>query len=127
MGMKTFTAALLLSCIAAPALAQSMFHGNAARTGVYPDAGLLQPGGVKWTFDTGGPIVTSPVIADGVVYIGSLTGHIHAIDQQSGVEKRKFKSRMPIASPPAIANRNLNFVSSAGSLVALGIATGQLK
>ncbi|MGB5133225.1 MAG: PQQ-binding-like beta-propeller repeat protein [Steroidobacteraceae bacterium] len=125
--MKQLIAALTLIGIAAPALAQSTFHGNTARTGVYRGSGPAQIQGVKWAFQTGGPIVTSPTIADGVVYIGSLTGHIHAIDQQTGQEKWKFKSRMPITSSPAIADGTLYFVSSTGSLAALDIATGQPK
>jgi outer membrane protein assembly factor BamB len=64
---------------------------------------------------------------DGVVYIASLSGHLFAIDQQTGTEKWKFKSSMPIASLPAIADGVLYFVSSAGSLAALDIATGQPK
>ena len=47
------------------------FHGDAARTGVYPAAGPLQLNGTKWTFKTDGPIISSPAIADGVVYIGT--------------------------------------------------------
>ena len=82
---------------------------------------------MKWTFKTAGPIVTSPAIADGVVYIGSLSGHLYAIDQETGKEKWNFKSRMPIASSPAVADGTLYFVSSTGSLAAIDVATGQPK
>ncbi len=68
--------------------------------------------------------MTSPVIADGVVYITSLDGHLHAIDQETGQEKWKFKSRMPIASSPAVEGQTLYFVSSAGSLAAIDVAAG---
>ena len=107
--------------------AQATFHGNIARTGVYDSPGPRRLGGVKWTFKAGGPIVTSPVIAAGVVYIASLDGHLYAIDQESGREKWNFKSRMPIASSPAVAGGTLYFVSSAGSLAALDVATGTPK
>lgn len=112
---------------AVPALAQSTFHGNVARTGVYDSPGPRESATVQWTFATGGPIVTSPVIADGVVYIASLDGHLHAIDQETGKERWKFKSRAPIASTPAVADGTLYFVSSVGSLAALDAATGQPK
>ena len=125
--MKYLAAAFLLCSIASPALAQSTFHGNIARTGVYQGAGPTQFGGIKWAFNTGGPIVTSPAIADGVVYIASLSGHLFAIDQQTGKEKWQFKSSMPIASSPSIVDGTLYFVSSGGALVALDIATGQPK
>jgi outer membrane protein assembly factor BamB len=108
-------------------VAQSTFHGNLARTGVYDSAGPTKFGGVKWTFKTGGPIVASPAIADGVVYIPSADSYLYAIDQETGKEKWKYKSRMPIASSPAIAGGVLYFVSSVGSLGALDIATGKIK
>jgi outer membrane protein assembly factor BamB len=117
----------LLAVTTGPALGQTTFHGNVARTGVYPAPGPRRLGGVKWTFRAGGPIVTSPSIAGGVVYIGALDGHLYAIDQETGKEKWNFKSHMPIASSPAVEGDALYFVSSAGSLVALDIATGKPK
>jgi len=127
--MKRFAIMALLAaslCIA-PSQAQSTFHGNTARTGVYAGTGPKTLSGVKWAFKTSGPIVTSPAVADGVVYIASLGGHLYAVDQETGVEKWNFKSRMPIASSPALSGDTLYFVSSAGSLVAIDIATGKPK
>ena len=80
-----------------------------------------------WTFKSAGAIVTSPAVHDGVVYIGSMSGHLYALDQQTGKEKWNFKSRMPIASSPAVADGTVFFVSSAGSLAAIDAATGQPK
>ena len=71
--------------------------------------------------------MTSPAIAGGVVYIGSMSGHLYAIDQQTGKEKWNFKSRMPIASSAAVADGTVYFTSSAGSLAAIDAATGQPK
>lgn len=118
---------LFLVALSTASLAQSTFHANNARTGVYDSSGPKQFTGVKWTFKAAGPIVTSPALADGVVYIASMSGHMYAIDQETGKEKWNFKSRMPIASSPAVANGTLYFVSSAGSLAALDIKTGQPK
>jgi len=120
--MKTLLGLIL---IASGCLAQTTFHGNMARTGVYDSAGLNQLGGVKWTFTAGGPIVTSPAIADGVVYIAALDGHLYAIDQETGKEKWNFKSSMPIASSPTVVGSTLYFVSSVGALVAMDTAAGK--
>jgi outer membrane protein assembly factor BamB len=109
------------------AVGQTTFHGNVARTGVYDSAGPTQFGGVKWMFKTGGPIVASPAIADGVVYIPSMDTYLYAIDQDTGKERWKYKSRMPIASSPAVAGGLLYFVSSTGALGAIDIKTGQIK
>lgn len=119
---------LVFACLfASAAFAQNTFHGNNAHTGVYDSAGPKQAPTVKWTFKAGGPIVTSPVLANGVVYIAAMDGHLYAIDQETGKEKWNFKSRMPIASTPAVAGDLLYFVSSAGSLAALDLKTGQPK
>jgi outer membrane protein assembly factor BamB len=124
--MKRFAILTLLLTITS-ALAQNTFHGNNARTGVYDTPGPRQSGTVKWAFKAGGAIVTSPAVADGVVYIAAMDGHLYAIDQETGKEKWNFKSHMPIASSPAVVGGVLYFVSSAGSLAALDIKTGQTK
>jgi outer membrane protein assembly factor BamB len=110
-----------------PAGAQATFHGNNARTGVYESSGPVRFGGVKWAFKAGGPIVASPTLAGGVVYIASLDRYLYAVDQESGQEKWKFQSRMPIASSPAVAGGAIFFVSSTGALAALDAATGTPK
>jgi eukaryotic-like serine/threonine-protein kinase len=125
--MKRFAILAILTAAAFPSTAQTTFHGNNARTGVYASPGPAGPGVLKWTFKAGGPIVTSPAVADGVIYIASLDGHLYAIDQETGKEKWNFKSKMGIASSPALAGGTLYFASSAGALVALDGATGAVK
>jgi outer membrane protein assembly factor BamB len=109
------------------AISQTMFHGNLAHTGVYDSTGPAKFGGVKWTFKTGAAIVASPAIANGVVYIPSMDGHLYAINQESGKEKWNFKSSMPIASSPAVEGGLIYFVSSGGALDAVDVATGKIK
>jgi eukaryotic-like serine/threonine-protein kinase len=119
-------ATVLLLLAAAPALAQGTFRGNNAHTGVYASPGPKQAG-VKWAFKAGGPIVTSPAVADGVIYFGAMDGHLYAVTQDTGVEKWNFKSQMPIASSPAVAGGLVYFVSSVGALAALDLETGKPK
>jgi hypothetical protein len=83
-------------------VAQTTFHDNIARTGVYGSPGPKQFNGMKWAFKTEGPITGSPAIVAGVVFIGSLDNHLYAIDQQTGQPKWKFKTGGPIASSPAV-------------------------
>jgi outer membrane protein assembly factor BamB len=117
----------VLAVAATTAIAEPTFHGNAARTGVYAAAGPLHAPTVQWTFKAAGPILTSPAVLDGVIYVGSMSGHLYAVDQRTGKEKWNFKSRMPIASSPAIADGTVYFVSSAGSLAAIDATNGQPK
>ena len=90
---------------AAPSLAQSTFRRNNAHTGVYQGAGPKQLGGVKWAFKAGGPIVTSPAIADGVVYFGAMDGNLHAVVQDTGQEKWKAQLNILTSSPGVHGNR----------------------
>ena len=124
-----FLVCLGLICLGATAdaIAQATFHGDVARSGLYSGSGPASFNGMRWTFKAAGPIVASPVIADGVVYIGDYGGLLHAIDQASVVEKWHFKSRMPIASTAAVADGMVYFVSSGGALAALDAASGQPK
>jgi hypothetical protein len=69
----------LLFLAAESASAQGTFHGEVARTGVYPEAASPATGRLKWSFAAGAPIVGSPVVADGVVYFGSLDGQLYAL------------------------------------------------
>jgi eukaryotic-like serine/threonine-protein kinase len=122
-----FTRLLLVLIVSQSAIPQTMFHGNLAHTGVYDSAGPAEFHNVKWAFHTGAAIVASPAIADGVVYIPSMDGHLYAINQETGKEKWNFKSSMPIASSPAVAAGLIYFVSSGGALDAVDIATGKIK
>jgi len=116
---------LVLCPFSAPA--QDTFHGNVARTGVYASSGPAQLGGVKWTFKTGGPIVGSPSVAGGIVYIGSFDGNLYAVDQETGKEKWKFEMPRQVASTPAIADGVLYLRGYDAVLYALDAATGAVK
>jgi eukaryotic-like serine/threonine-protein kinase len=128
---STVAAGLTLAAALAanlPAAAQSTFHGDAARTGVFPAGAAAPPAGeLKWSFAAGAPIVGSPVLADGVVYFGALDGHVIALDATTGAEKWRFRSRLPVACTPAVAGGVLYFTSSTGALAALDAATGAPK
>ena len=123
--MKRLLAITVLVSISSTAIAQATFHADIARTGSYEGGGPVHAPAVKWTFKAAGPIVTSPAIDKGVVYIASLSGHLYALEQATGKELWNFKSSKPIASSPAIADGTVYFVSSAGSLAALDAANGQ--
>jgi outer membrane protein assembly factor BamB len=124
---RTALACGLLAAVPSLVLAQATFHGGANRAGVYAGAGPVSAPSVRWRYQAAGPIVGSPVVADGVVYVGSLSGHLYAIDTATGHEKWNFKSRMPIASTPTIEHGVVYFVSSAGALAAIDAANGQPK
>jgi len=126
-GFLTTRIVLLWLTVAAGAMAQSTFHGNVARTGVYDSPGPKQLNGAKWAFQDRRP--SGFVAGDrrwGCVHRqhGWLSLRHRSIHRK---EKWKYKSRMPITSSPAVADGILYFASSAGGLGAIDIATGKLK
>ena len=110
-------------------MAQTTFHGDAARTGVYPTSGPQQLNGTKWTFKTDGPIIGSPAIANGVIFIGSTDGNVYALDQETGKQKWKFKTfaSRQVTSTPTIANGLVYFGAFDGILYAVDAETGTVK
>jgi eukaryotic-like serine/threonine-protein kinase len=107
--------------------AQSTFHANNARTGVYDSPGPTKLTGVKWTFKTNGPVVGSPAIVGGVVFIGSLDGSMYAIDQETGQQKWKTDPTDSIASSPAVADGIVYYLSYDRALYAVAADTGAVK
>jgi outer membrane protein assembly factor BamB len=117
---------MLLISVQATA-AQTTFHGDTAHTGVYGSAGPKQLNAVKWAFKTGGPIISSPAISDGVVFFGSADNCIYAVDQNTGKEKWKQTTEGPVVSSPAVANGLVYISSYDGGFYALAADTGKLK
>ncbi len=123
--------ALLLALLAAGAAvaapAQTMFRGNPAHTGVYDAAAPRQLKGVKWAFATGGPVVSSPTVVDGIAYVGSDDGNLYAIDAATGQAKWKFGTGGPVRATPAVAGGIVYAGSYDGFFYAVDAAAGTEK
>jgi outer membrane protein assembly factor BamB len=77
-----------------------MFRGDLAHTGVYGSAAPKNINHILWEFKTGGSIFSSPVVADGIVYVGSDDHFLHAIDAGKGREIWKFQTEANVNSTP---------------------------
>jgi eukaryotic-like serine/threonine-protein kinase len=119
-----FGLAVAIVLAAGTAFGQSMFRGDAAHTGVYRDDGPRQFQRVKWKFQTGDRIVSSPVHKDGVIYFGSDDGNVYAVDAVDGRQRWKRKTGGPVSSTPAIAGNLLYVGSYDGKFYALDTNTG---
>ena len=104
-----------------------MFRGNLAHTGVYDAAGVPRLTGVKWKFHSGGLIISSPAIANGLAYVGSTDGNLYAIDLNSGAMKWKFETKARVVSSPTVAGGLVYFSSYDGWFYAVDALTGKLK
>lgn len=124
---RSFVLALATVALLPVALAQNMFRGDAAHSGLTAGEGPKALKGVKWSFQTGGPITSSPVLADGRLYIGSDDKALHALDQATGVERWKFDTGGAVRSTPAVAGGVVYFGSYDGNFYALNAADGTLR
>jgi hypothetical protein len=97
-------AAIFLCTIGSFAQSSTMFRGDLAHTGVYGSAAPKNIKHILWEFKTGGRIFSSPVVADGIVYVGSDDHSLHAIDARKGREIWKFQTEANVNSTPAVAN-----------------------
>jgi len=113
--------------VAASAFGDDMFRGDPAHTGVYATAGPRQLEGVKWAFKTGGWVLSSPALSDGIVYVGSDDRNVYAVDAATGQEKWRFATGGHVRSSPAVVGGAVYVGSYDGALYALDAASGSLK
>jgi len=104
-----------------------MFGGNSEHTGWSPDE-LRLPLELLWRFRAKGPIVTSPVVSDGVVCFGSLGRRFYLLSALDGELYGYLKLKSGISASAAIAERTVYFGTELGddAVYALDLKTGDL-
>ena len=112
---------------ATPAPAQAMFHGDAAHTGLFASQGPRTAPALKWSFATKGPVLASPALSGGVVYIGSDDGSLYALDARTGALRWQYDTEGPVGSSPAVAGGLVYVASRDGNVYAIAADTGKLR
>ncbi len=92
-------------------------HSSTAQTG--PSSLSL-----AWNFTTNGAVISSPSIADGIVYAGSQDKCIYAIGAFSGSLIWKYQTDGAIISSPAVANGKVYVASEDGFVYCLDAYQG---
>src|SRR5687767_9142894 len=127
---------LLFSCVffvlgiapsaQAPAERWAQFRGTPALVGTSL-ASLPPTPKLLWTYDATDPIESSAAIADGVVYVGSQSGVLHAVNLADGSAKWKYTASTDGIgeSSPAVAGGLVYIADLAGTLHAVDAATGK--
>jgi outer membrane protein assembly factor BamB len=82
--------------------------------------------GLKWDFPTGGAVVSSPAVANGIVYVGSNDGSLYALSTTTGKKLWSYPTGGPIMSAPAVTKNRVFVYSSGGVFYALNATTGKL-
>ncbi len=111
----------------------AQFHFDAGHSGLNPYENVLGPANVaglkpNWKYHTGG-YGTSPVVANGAVYVPSNNGNLYALNATTG--ELLWTYTIAVAGPgvdysPAVANGVVYVGPADGSLYALNSANGAL-
>lgn len=112
----------------ATALAQATIQAKAtANAQIIAAAQAQGKPQLLWTFPTGGPVMSSPTVSNGVVYVGSNDQTIYAINTITAQQQWTFATGSTILSLPAVVNGIVYTGASDSHLYANDAATGQPK
>lgn len=109
-----------LGTFSSPVVVNGMVYFGASR-GVY--ALEADSGSLLWN-NTIGYFVASPIVADGVIYIGSLGANFYALNASNGNELWNYSASASISSTPDVANGIVYVSSQDGNLYALNATNG---
>ena len=102
-----------------------MFQANPAHTGVGTGSPVLRPK-VLWTYNTFAPVVSSPAVGGGIIYIGSDNSAVYAFNATNGVQiwNHSITPVFPVYSSPAVADGVVYVGSMNGNMYALNATNG---
>lgn len=120
---------LLIFCIftlniAAFAADWPMFAGGPENIGRIA-ASVTQPAAMRYAYPLG-EVVSSPVVVNGIIYVGDRNGAIHAVDLITGMRQWKYVTKGWVDSTPAVVNGKLYVGSRDHNFYCLNADTGTL-
>lgn len=88
--------------VSEPVTSWPSFRGDRYNTGFARDVSPIgsEPS-VAWTADTDGPVWSSPIVADGSLYVGSADGAVYALDAETGDREWSFSTDHRVEGTPA--------------------------
>ena len=102
----------------------AMFRGDPAHAGSF-ESSPPTLASTAWSFRTGAKVLSSPVVSEGIVYVGSADHKLYALDAKTGALKWSFRAQGAIASSPAVAGGRVYFSSLDGLIHALDAISGK--
>ncbi len=91
--------------------------------GGWAASGLIRRAG-PWTATTGAKIYSSPLVSDGVVYIGSNDRSLYAFDAATGEQRWRYPTNGSVTSSPTIADGTVYVGGEDGLVHAVDADTG---
>lgn len=101
------------------------YRGSSGLTAVAPGA-LGDAPELAWSFETNGAVTASPVVADGVVYVGSVDGFLYAIDQKTGEKIWAYHTEDAVEAPAFVHGGRVYFGGCDGIFYALDRKKGEV-
>ena len=102
-----------------------MFMYDLHFSGRSPDQTLKPPLQLLWKYKTGGPIQSSPVVANGTVYVASTDRRLYALDAKQWGIKWSFEAGGVIRYAPTFWNNRIYFSARNNHVYALNAQTGE--
>ena len=112
----------------APADKWVQFRGTSELTGV-SEAAVPSELRLLWTFEVADSIDSSAAIVDGVVYVGTYTGELIAVDLETGMLRWRYQASEEMGigeSSPAVSGGLAYVGDLAGMLHAVDTSTGKV-
>jgi serine/threonine-protein kinase len=100
------------------------FRGSSARAGV-STAALHPPLTTAWNTATKDAIDGSPIISEGVIYVGSRDHHLYALDTRARRELWRYRADGPLRSTPSLHGDTVFIGDDNGMFHAVQSAGGQ--
>jgi outer membrane protein assembly factor BamB len=107
----------------------TQFGFTARHTGHNVFENVLDPSNVDqlaldWDYVTGGQILSSPAVVNGIVYIGSIDGYLYALDAHTGALRWHALTGGDVISSPAVWRGRVFVAATDGVLYAYDAADG---
>jgi len=106
------------------------FHSDPCHTGYNASESILSSTNVRnlvldWKYNME-EVESSPAVANGVVYVGSLDNNVYAISASTGALVWKYTTGGPVYSSPAVVNGMVYVGSGDNKVYAFDAATGHV-
>jgi serine/threonine-protein kinase len=97
-------------------------QGDGERTG-YTESPAPDSNQTYWKFQTGGAIISSPVVSEGMVFVASTDGYLYAVNVTNGVKIWDFLVGKD-ANSPTVAHGKVFITSASGTAYGINMYTG---
>ena len=120
----TSTATATASVASAAFADMPMYRMDPTHQGVQPGPGPEGQPQLAWSVKAGGPIESSPILANDTLFFGSDDGYLYALDPRTGADRWRLDLGAPAPASPAFDAGVVVVVDRSGILHGVNATTG---